>query len=131
MSIDDRLQAAGIRPTAQRAVIASLLFGELDHPSADEVFKAVCMRSAHVSQATVYNTLHAFVEAGLLQEVQLGAGRVVYDSNVEPHHHFIDDGSSAIIDVDLNEVTLSAECKSKFDIEAVQVVIRGTLKNEE
>ena len=89
------------------------------------------MRSAHVSQATVYNTLHAFVEAGLLQEVRLGAGRVGYDCNVEPHHHFIDDGSSAIIDVDLNEVTLSAECKSKFDIEAVQVVIRGTMKKEE
>ena len=40
MDMKDKLALAGIRPTAQRTLIAELVFGGLAHPSADEVFKA-------------------------------------------------------------------------------------------
>lgn len=89
---------------------------------------ALLERKESVSQATVYNTLHAFVDRGLLQEVRLGDGRTVYDHNVEPHHHFIDEDSNVVLDIGLDEVQLSADCLRRFDIESVQMVIRGKRK---
>ncbi|MGB0648078.1 MAG: Fur family transcriptional regulator, partial [Bradymonadia bacterium] len=100
---NDDLRKAGLRPTAQRVSIAKALFEELDHPTAEDVMRSLASQDVLVSQATVYNTLHAFVKGGLLQEVYLGDGRTVYDHNVTPHHHFIDEETQAVLDIDLDE----------------------------
>ena len=123
--LNHRLRQAGIRPTAQRELIAEQVLGRLNHPSADEVFKAVKAKSEYVSQATVYNTLNALVQVGLLQQVDLGFGRVIYDCNTEQHHHFIDEVSGQIIDIPLDDVTLSPRYESDYTITSVQLVIRG------
>ena len=44
--------------------------------------------SVSVSLATVYNTLHQFVAAGLLREVVVDPGRSYFDTNTADHHHF-------------------------------------------
>ena len=128
MDMKDKLAQAGIRPTAQRTLIAELVFGGLAHPSADEVFKAATSQSKSVSQATVYNTLNAFVEAGLLQQFDLGSGRVIYDCNTNNHHHFIDDDTGEIIDLAPSDVRLSEHCAARFDVHSVHMVVRGTLR---
>ena len=127
----DDIRKAGLRPTPQRISIAKALFEELDHPTAEDVMKSLAARNLLVSQATVYNTLHAFVEGGLLQEVYLGDGRTVYDHNVAPHHHFIDEETQSVLDISLEEVTVSSACKQRFDIQSVQMVIRGKRKAED
>ena len=124
----DKIRQAGLRPTPQRLMIADVIFDGLDHPTAEDVMRSLSARSISVSQATVYNTLHAFVTGGLLQEVHLGDGRTVYDHNVQPHHHFIDEDSHTVMDIDLEEVKLSADCLRRFDIDSVQMVIRGKRK---
>jgi SAM-dependent methyltransferase len=49
-----------------------------------------------VSRATVYNTLNLLVEKGLLKQLTLAEGRVVFDPNMERHHHFIDEVTGTI-----------------------------------
>lgn len=127
-SYHDNIRKAGLRPTSQRVSIAKALFEELDHPTAEDVIRSLASQDVFVSQATVYNTLHAFVAGGILQEVYLGDGRTVYDHNVAPHHHFIDEDTQAVIDIDLGEVMVSNACQERFDINSVQMVIRGTRK---
>ena len=126
MEIKERLTRAGIRPTAQRILIAELVFGGLTHPSADEVYKAVTSQNHSVSQATIYNTLNAFVEAGLLQQFDLGSGRIIYDCNTENHHHFIDEMTGQIIDLAPSDVRLSEDCVERFDVNSIHMVVRGT-----
>lgn len=127
----NKIQQAGLRPTPQRLLIADVIFGGLNHPTAEDVLRNLSSKQTYVSQATVYNTLHAFVEGGLLQEVYLGDGRTVYDHNVQPHHHFIDEETQSVIDIDIADVKLSQECLSRFDIDSVQMVIRGKQKPDE
>jgi Fur family iron response transcriptional regulator len=93
------LRKRGINPTHQRIEIAHALYSRHEHLSADQVLAIVNQRHPETSRATVYNTLNLFVAKRLLRELVLAAGRVVFDPNVVPHHHFIDDDTGAIHDV--------------------------------
>jgi Fur family iron response transcriptional regulator len=61
-----RLQACGIRVTAQRMQIAELLLGAPQHLSAEQIAEALQRRGVEVSKATVYNTLNLFAARGLI-----------------------------------------------------------------
>jgi Fur family iron response transcriptional regulator len=121
-----RFEAAAIRPSAQRAAIADFVLRTKAHPSADEVWTAVKAKFPMVSRATVYNTLGLFVRRGLLREVILTPGRVVYDPLVKPHHHFVDDESGEIRDLPIESLRVSgAKALDGIDVREVQVVVRG------
>ncbi|MCC7012250.1 MAG: transcriptional repressor [Planctomycetes bacterium] len=125
------LREHGVQPSAQRLAIAECVLAAVDHPAADTVLARVQERLPLVSRATVYNTLHRFVEAGLLRELSIAEGRTVYDPKLDPHHHFVDLDSGAIHDLpwDALEVRgveqLSAERLSAYDVRDYQVVLRG------
>lgn len=122
----DRLRSHGIRPSVQRMAIADYVLAADCHPSADQVWKEVQGRLPMVSRATVYNTLNLLVEKGLLRQLDLAEGRLVFDPRLEPHHHFIDDATGAIRDIPwhLLEVSGVAELEG-LDVREHQVVLRG------
>jgi Fe2+ or Zn2+ uptake regulation protein len=79
-----------------------------------------------LSRATVYNTLNLFVDKGILRQLVLAEGRVVFDPRLEPHHHFIDDESGAIEDVPWSAVRVGDVTRLKdYDIREYMVVMRG------
>jgi Fur family transcriptional regulator, iron response regulator len=102
-----RLQACGIRMTAQRRQIAELLLTAHQHLSADQVAEALLRAGMRVSKATVYNTLNLFAAQGLIRQLSVDAERSWYDSNVQAHYHFHDETSGALTDVALPEVQFS------------------------
>ena len=70
------LKDHGIKPSAQRVAVAQYVLHTDEHPSADEVWTRVKKHFPLVSRATIYNTLHLFVEKGLLRQSALTEGRV-------------------------------------------------------
>ena len=122
-----KLEAHGIQPSAQRVAVAQYVLETDEHPSADEVWARVGKR-LFISRATVYNTLNLLVDKGLLRAFVLGEGRVVFDPNVSPHHHFIDDDSGAIHDVPWDAVRVEkveALRPAGYHVREYQVVMRG------
>jgi Fur family iron response transcriptional regulator len=105
--IPARLQACGIRVTAQRLRIAELLLSAPQHLSAEQLTEALRERGPAVSKATVYNTLNLFASRGLIRQVALAGARGCFDSNVQAHYHFHDEASGALTDVALPEVQFS------------------------
>ena len=97
----------GIRPTAQRVRIASLLLAEPLHRSAEQILANLRASGARVSKATVYNTLNLFAERGLIRQLSIDGSRSWFDSNVDPHYHFHDESSGALIDVPVPAVEFS------------------------
>lgn len=90
---------------------------------------AVSARLPSISRATVYATLALFVERGLLRELALEEGRVVYDPKLEPHHHFIDDATGAIVDVPWDALAVrGVPALPGVDVREYQVVLRGSLR---
>lgn len=123
---EERLRAKGIQPSAQRVALAHYLFNCEHHPSADEVWDEAKRDLPQVSRATVYNTLSLLVEKGLLRQVCLKEGRVAYDSNLERHHHFVDEDSGRIFDIPWERIDVTElDLPDGFEASDYQVVIRG------
>jgi Fur family transcriptional regulator, iron response regulator len=128
MSIDliERLRKANIQPSAQRLAVAQYVLHTQEHPSADVVLERVRVDFPMVSRATVYNTLHAFVKAGLLRELVLSEGKSVFDPHLAPHHHFIDDATGEIEDVPWGSISVGKPTHLKnYEVREYMVVLRG------
>ena len=129
MDVVAALSAAGVHPSAQRVAVASFVLAARDHPSADEVWQKVRRTFPILSRATVYNTLHLFVEKGLLRELNLAEGKVVFDPKLEPHHHFVDEETGAIRDVPWRDAAVGAiRPPEGYEVTDFQVVMRGRRK---
>ena len=120
------LQEHGIQPSAQRVAVAEFVLFTTEHPSADRVWAGVQENFPMISRATVYNTLNLFVEKGLLRELHISPDSVIFDPNVERHHHFIDEESGRIYDIPWNQIEVSnAKPLPGFEVHDDQVVMRG------
>jgi Fur family ferric uptake transcriptional regulator len=85
----DLLRRAGCRPTAQRLLVLQAL-GSADHVSADAALTHARARYPSINPSTVYRTLDALVEAGLVNRTDLGAGRLHYElARPHRHHHAV------------------------------------------
>lgn len=123
----DRLRNAGLRPTRQRLALARLLFdGRERHVTAEQLHAEAEASAAKVSLATVYNTLHQFVDAGLLREVVAEPGRSYFDTNIEDHHHFYYLDGGMLEDIPAHQVAVSAlpATPEGTEVDRVDVVVR-------
>jgi len=122
----ERLRQSGIQPSTQRVAVAEYVLATDAHPSAEKVWEEVKARVPTISRATVYNTLNLFVRKGLLRQLQLAEGRVGFDPNVEPHHHFIDEATGLVHDVPWDALEVRrVEALRGLEVREYQVVLRG------
>ncbi|MGH8298888.1 MAG: Fur family transcriptional regulator [Steroidobacteraceae bacterium] len=121
-----RLADCGIRPTAQRLRIASLLLSAPQHLSAEQILANLRSAGARVSKATVYNTLNLFASHGLIRLLSVDGSRAWFDSNVDAHYHFHDTSSGALIDVPVPEVEFSRlpSAPPGTEVAGIDLVIR-------
>ena len=120
------LRTHDIQPSAQRVAVAQYVLFTADHPSADQVWAKVRKSLPVLSRATVYNTLNLFVERGLLRQLVLAEGKVVFDPNVDAHHHFIDEATGSIHDVPWGALEVRrVDSLRGYDVREYQVVMRG------
>ena len=127
--VADILQQHGIQPSAHRVAVGEYVLTTTDHPSADRVWAQVRQRFPMISRATVYNTLNLFVEKKLLRELHLAADSVVFDPNLDKHHHLIDDDTGRIHDVAWDDVEVKRIASiGNYDIHDYSVVMHGRRK---
>lgn len=129
----DRLRAAGLRPTRQRLALAKLLFDAhaSRHVTAEQLFSEATGAGAQMSLATVYNTLHQFTDAGLLQQVTLEPGRLFFDTNTQRHHHLLNDDDGTVTDIDaaMVEFFKLPKLPQGIQIDRIEVVIHVARPN--
>ncbi len=122
------LAAAGLRPTRQRLTLATLLVGDgrHRHVTAESLFDAAKDKGDTVSLATVYNTLRAFSDAGLLQEVTVDGSRSYFDTNTHDHPHFFWEDEGRLSDAPTDQLVISQlpDVPEGAEIASVDVVIR-------
>jgi len=122
------LSAAGLRPTRQRLALAALLVGDGRdrHVTAEWLFAAALDRGEKVSLATVYNTLRAFCDAGLLSEITVDATRSYFDTRTDDHPHFFWEDTQHLTDAPADELHIDRlpAAPPGSEIARVDVVIR-------
>ena len=124
----DWLASANLRPTRQRLALAALLVGDGHnrHVTAESLFDASRTAGEKVSLATVYNTLRAFCDAGLMREITVDGSKSYFDTNMDdhPHYYWADTGSLTDAPADQLEIRRVPTAPDGAEIAKVDVVIR-------
>ena len=124
----DWLSTAGLRPTRQRVALAALLVGDGEHRhvTAESLYAAVQDTGERVSLATVYNTLRAFCDVGLMHEITVDGTKSYFDTNTHDHPHFFWEDSGILTDAPSEEleITRIPNAPAGAEIASVDVVIR-------
>ena len=124
----DWLARAGLRPTRQRVALAALLVGDGQHRhvTAESLFEAAKGEGDAVSLATVYNTLRAFCDAGLMQEVTVDGSKSYFDTNTHDHPHFFWEDEDKLTDAPSDQLVIAQlpDAPEGAEIASVDVVIR-------
>lgn len=124
----DWLAQGGLRPTRQRLALAGLLVGDGEdrHVTAEGLYAAASSAGEKVSLATVYNTLRAFCEAGLMNEVVVDGSKSYFDTRMDDHPHFYWEDSATLTDAPKDELKITGlpAAPEGTEIAKVDVVIR-------
>jgi Fur family iron response transcriptional regulator len=124
--VEATLLSHGVKPTPQRVEVGMLLLAGPCHVSADQILQSLRGTGSRISKATVYNTLKAFSRAGIIREVAVDPSRLVYDSTTTRHHHFLNEDTGELLDIDPAEVELARLPRLPEGTQAssVEVIIR-------
>ena len=124
----DWLARAKVRLTRQRMSLAALLIGDGHnrHVTAESLFLAAKSSGEAVSLATVYNTLRAFCDAGLVNEITVDATRSYFDTCTEDHPHYFWEDTQELTDAPSAEVEFARlpDPPAGAEISRVDVIIR-------
>ncbi len=122
------LAGADLRPTRQRVTLAKLLVGDGNdrHVTAESLFEATTKSDEKVSLATVYNTLRAFCDAGLMREITVDGSKSYFDTNMSDHPHFYWEDDAKLTDAPSDQLEFSRvpDAPNGAEIASVDVVIR-------
>ena len=117
------LTSHGLKVSEQRIQILDYLNRMESHPTADEIFQSLNNEDPVLSRATVYNTLHSFVEKGVILALDLRDHETRYDLITHEHGHFRCNVCGTIYNVEFHPDSLKMDLPG-FQIEALSVTMR-------
>lgn len=119
---------AGVKLTHQRLEIFRALAAAEDHPDADGLHRAVRRRVPTVSVDTVYRTLWALHELGLVATLGPERDRIRFDANLDRHHHYVCARCGLVRDFEsaaLNALPVPPAVRAFGSVAAAHVEVRG------
>jgi len=122
----------GLSVTHQRLAIFEALASSREHPSAEQLHKAVQRRIPTLSLATVYKNLEALKAIGAVVDVNPLHEQARYESALpgtgagHPHHHLVCTSCKRVRDLHDSELDrLRVRDAQGFDVRAVRVQAEG------
>lgn len=126
---EGRLRAAGGRMTSQRRLLLHILAETGGHLDAREVYDRARQHDPRLSLATVYRTLGALKEAGMVRELHLDEEHHHYElDRHDGHSHFVCLGCGRVIEVESQAFLEAAQAvgqASGFAVSSAQVELTG------
>ena len=128
-----KLRSSGLRPTKQRIEICKFLFDrhKTFHFTINGLSNFFKNKSKKISLATIYNTIHAFKNKGYLKEISINTDKSYYDTNVTNHHHFFNESTKELIDLndnDVGKIKINKSIPGK-KIKSVEVLVKVDTDN--
>jgi Fur family peroxide stress response transcriptional regulator len=128
----DRFFAAhregGLPVTTQRRAVFEAIQDRTDHPTAEQLYRAVRAELPQVSRMTVHRILGTFVSLGLVARTCHPGSAARFDPKLHQHHHLVCLSCGRIVDVEdarLNHIPWPAVKAREFQIEDYNIHFRG------
>ena len=125
--IERLLRARGFALTSQRRAIVRHLAEHGGHWTPTQLRTAITGSFPMASRATVYATLALLRDLGALQEVLVPGGELRFDTNPEPHHHFLCRSCRRLEDLPIPSLVVRFvdEGEASFQVESFSVTAEG------
>ena len=126
-SIIETLREKDYKITPQRQQILEILKDNVNHPTAEQIFKQVREQLPNTSFTTIYNTLDLLKELGAVNELSVEAERRHFDPNTEPHYHLYCEQCGDLEDIEINLDALQNlfDDSSGFRVTGVELIFKG------
>jgi Fur family transcriptional regulator, peroxide stress response regulator len=125
----DALVSKGLNASHQRVRILGHLMERRDHPTVGMVYDALSGEMPSLARATVYNTLNALVEKGLVTALTITPEETRYDFKRESHHHFLCKRCGSILDIEVRCTHADVTEVEGNRVEDIHGYFKGTCKN--
>ncbi len=83
----------------QRELVRRVVYQNLTHPTADDIYSLVRMEDPNISLGTVYRNLNLLVEQGKILKIQIPHGSDRFDGRLDPHHHLVCEKCGQVFDI--------------------------------
>ena len=118
----------GLAVTHQRQIIYQALVAMHGHPSPDAVYEQVRVQIPSISLATVYKTIHTFLDAGIIQEVSIHHVTLRIEASREPHYHLICSECRSVSDLDealVSPIRVKGQLPKGFEVRKFALDVIG------
>ena len=126
------LKDNGLKLTTQRnLVIKQLLNGKDKHFTAEDLYDEMKLKKKNVSLATIYNTLHSFVEKKILKLIAIKEGKTIFCTNMKNHYHFFNAKTGKLTDIPYERIKINKLPKPPkgTKIDNIEITINLNTKN--
>ena len=126
------LKDNGLKLTTQRnLVIKQLLNGKDKHFTAEDLYDEMKLKKKNVSLATIYNTLHSFVEKKILKLIAIKEGKTIFCTNMKNHYHFFNPKTGKLTDIPYEKIKIKKLPKPPkgTKIDNIEITINLNTKN--
>ena len=126
------LKDNGLKLTTQRnLVIKQLLNGKDKHFTAEDLYDEMKLKKKNISLATIYNTLHSFVEKKILKLIAIKEGKTIFCTNMKNHYHFFNPKTGKLTDIPYKGIKINKLPKPPkgTKIDNIEITINLNTKN--
>lgn len=119
------LKKKNIRLSHQRLKVLEYMIENKNHPTVDRIYTDLHKEIPTLSKTTIYNTLNALSEAGIVKALNISDNETKYDIVSEEHGHFKCDICGDIYDFPIKLDEFTSNDLKGFQIRDKDVYLKG------
>lgn len=119
------LKNKNIRLSHHRLKVLEFLNDNRIHPTADQIYIELHKELPTLSKTTIYNSLNALIDVGLVKVVTIENNETRYDIVTDDHGHFKCESCGKIYDFKINLSNFLSEDLDEFRINNKDIYFKG------
>lgn len=123
--ITKELKNKNIRLSHHRLKVLEFLNDNRIHPTVDQIYIQLHKELPTLSKTTVYNSLNALVDAGLVKVLTIEDNETRYDIVTDNHGHFKCESCGKIYDFEINLSSFQSKDLDDFKINNRDIYFKG------
>ncbi|HHW49163.1 MAG TPA: transcriptional repressor [Clostridiaceae bacterium] len=123
--ITNKLKSNNIRLSHQRLKVLEYLDHNRIHPTVEQIYEGLHDEIPTLSKTTIYNTLNALTESGLVKVLTIEDNETRYDIRTDAHGHFKCTACGEIYDFEVNMDSLEIQGLNGFRVYSRDMYFSG------
>lgn len=124
-NLTKELKNKNIRLSHQRLKVLEFITNNRIHPTVDQIYNELHREIPTLSKTTVYNSLNALSDVGLVKLITIEDNEARYDIVTDDHGHFKCESCGEIYDFEIDINNFSSKDLNDFKINNRDVYFKG------